>query len=86
MIQRTAPITLKAAKRRVLHVRDAGHERREGADDRHELRVDDRLAAVLLVERLRLQQVLALEKSRVRPVEDRRAGVPAQQVARSRCR
>ena len=43
---------------RVRHRPDARHKRRKGPDNRHEARDDDGLAAVLLVERMRLPQVL----------------------------
>ena len=44
-------------ERAVLHLRRAGDDRHERPDDRDEPGDDDRLAAVLLVEGLRLQQV-----------------------------
>ena len=44
----------------VVHRPDAGHERRERADDRHEAGDDDRLAAVLLVERVRRSRCFLL--------------------------
>ena len=43
----------------VGHLGRARHHRRERAEDRHEARDDDRLAAVLLVELVGLDQVLA---------------------------
>jgi hypothetical protein len=54
----------------VAHRADAGHEGGEGADDGDEAGDDDRLAAVLLVERVRLLQVLGVEEARFRVVED----------------
>ena len=42
----------------VVHLADAGDERREGPDDGHEPGQDDRHAAVPLVKRVRLEQVL----------------------------
>ena len=46
----------------VAHGAQAGDERGEGADDRHESGEDDRLAAVLLVELVRVGQVLRLDQ------------------------
>ena len=51
--QATAADDVVDGERRVGHRADAGDERRERADDRHEAREDDRLAAVLLVELVR---------------------------------
>jgi hypothetical protein len=71
----------------VAHRPDPGHERREGADDRNEPRQDDRLAAVLLVERVRAVEVLLLEKPDV-PLEcpraDRGADPVVHRVAQDR--
>ena len=47
---------------RVGHVARAGNERHERSHDRHEPRDDDGLAAVLLEERMRLLEVLAVEE------------------------
>ena len=58
-------------ERRVAHVGGAGDDRREGPDDRHELCHDDRLAAMLLVEIVRANQMRALEESRVFADEQR---------------
>src|SRR5579875_2553958 len=46
----------------IAHRTDAGHEGSEGADDRHEAREDDRLAAVFFVERLCPHQMFLVEK------------------------
>ena len=50
------------------HLRRAGDERHEGPHDRHEPAQDHRLAAVLLEERVRPLQVLAVQQ----PVRRRR--------------
>src|SRR5450759_4211799 len=52
----------------VVHRADSRDERRERADDRDEAGEDDRLLAVLLVERLGLAEMVLLEKAD-RPVE-----------------
>ena len=49
----------------VAHARHAGDDRHEGADERHEARDDDRLAAVLLVEGVRGLDVRGLEPARL---------------------
>ena len=50
-------------ERAVGHGAGAGDERHERADDRHEAAEDDGLAAVLLEERVRLRQVVAVEQT-----------------------
>ena len=47
----------------VGHIAGAGNERHERADDGHESCYDDRLAAVLLEEGVRLLQMLAVEQA-----------------------
>ena len=44
------------------HLRRAGHERHERAHDRHEAPEDHRLAAVLLEERVRARQMVAIQQ------------------------
>ena len=64
-------------------IRHSGHtreERRERADDRNEAADDDRDSAVLVVEGLRLQQVLALEPARFGLVKHLRPDVVADRV------
>ena len=56
----------------IAHLADAGDERGEGPDDRHEPRQDDREAAVLLVELVGAQQVLLVQEPRVLAREDLR--------------
>src|SRR5262245_25820349 len=46
----------------IRHAADAGHERREGADNRHEARQHNRLAAMLLIKPMRPQQVLLVQE------------------------
>ena len=65
----------------VAHLADAGDDRRERPQDRHELRQDDRLAAVPLVVLVRHPQVLAAEQQRVGPAVERLAGAIADLVA-----
>ena len=64
----------------IAHRADSCDERREGADDRHEPREDDRLAAVFLIEPVRLFQVLPLEYPAVCPLKDPRPHVVADSV------
>ena len=71
---------VEAQEAAVRHARDPGEERREGPDDRHETADDDRDAAVFVVERLRLAQVLLPEPARIRPLEDFRADVASDRV------
>src|SRR5262245_21170367 len=54
----------------VGHRPDAGDDRRERADDRHEAREDDRLAAVAVVKVLGAQQMCPTEEQRVLATED----------------
>src|SRR5690606_40443710 len=56
---------LESEEARIMHAADAGHERRERADDRHEAREHDRLAAVPFVETLRAHEMLRSEERRV---------------------
>ena len=65
----------------VPHVADAGHDRRERADDRDEPGQHDGLGAVLVEERLGLVDVRLLEQPAVRPPEDGRPDPLAEQVA-----
>ena len=53
---------VEGEKAPVPHLTDAGDERRERANDRHEARDDDRLTAVALVELLRSEEVLLVEE------------------------
>src|SRR5438874_9755268 len=64
----------------VVHLANAGDERGEGADDRDETRQDHRLTAVLLVERLGVQQVLFVKKARIFTLKNRRAQAPSEPV------
>jgi hypothetical protein len=52
-----APIDVVEHERRGRHLRRPGDERHERPDDRHEPAEDDRLAAVLLEERVRAGRV-----------------------------
>ena len=65
----------------VRHVGSAGDDGRERADDRHELREDDRLAAVPLVELVRADEVLAPEQQRVRTAVERVSRLAPDEVA-----
>src|SRR5580692_2502088 len=60
---------IKRQKPRVLHLANTRHEWRECADDGHELRVDDGLAPVLLVESMCPLQVFLLEQAGIRAIE-----------------
>src|SRR5207302_9306518 len=55
-------------------------DRSERPDDWHEPGEHDRLGAMLLVEPLRLQQVLPFEEARIWPREKSRAGLPPDPV------
>ena len=70
----------------VAHLRDAGDDGHERADERHEARDDDRLPAVLLVEVVRRLQVLGPEQAGARPVEDVRARAARRWCSSSRPR
>jgi hypothetical protein len=72
---------IKGGKPRILHASHSRHKRREGADHGNKLRVDQSLAAVLLVEFVGLFDVLLFEQQRIRPHEDSRPGAAAQQIA-----
>ena len=66
--QATAPDDVVEGERRGRHLRRAGHERHERADDRHEPAEDDGLSAVLLEERVRAFQMLPVQQRRCRTV------------------
>lgn len=57
---------------RIRHLRHSRNERRAGADDRDEPRIDDRPRAVLLVENLRTLQVIGMKETRLRAAENAR--------------
>ena len=65
---------------KIAHASHARHERREGAHDRNEFGVDQRLAAMLLIERLRPPDIFLLEKSRVLFRENLGTGAMSQEV------
>src|SRR5262245_4669692 len=72
---------IKREKSRIAHAAHACHERREGADNRHELRVNQRLSAMAPIKCLRLFDVLLFEQTRIGPAEDTRPRAVAQEVA-----
>src|SRR6185312_4357493 len=55
---------IKQREPRVVHLADPGDERREGPNDGNEPGQDDRLASVLLVEPLGVEQVLSIQQAR----------------------
>ena len=65
----------------VVHLADAGDDRGEGAHDRHELGQGDGLAPVALEEVRGAIDMLLLEETGVRPVEDRRSRLATDEVA-----
>ena len=65
----------------LVHVADAGRDRRERADDRHEAGEDDRESAEALEERVRALDVLDAEEAGFLALEDRRAALVADEVA-----
>ena len=80
-VHRAAPTMLKIVNSRTGISRDAGNRVGERADDGNEAREDDRLRAVPVEVVPRLVDVLLLEQSRVRPAEQSRAGLQADEVA-----
>ena len=80
--QRMPPMTLKVRNVRYFMRADARDDRRERPHDGHEAGQDEGLRAVLLEELVGLVDVLLLEELGVRPVEERRADLLAEHVAR----
>src|SRR5262249_32265763 len=71
---------IEEAESAVWHLADARDERRERPNDRHETRENDRLAAVLFVERLRADEVLLVEEQRRLALERARPDAVADRV------
>ena len=67
-------------KPQIIHAADARHERRERAEDRHEARDDDRLAAVLFVKLVRALQMFFIQKARCFTAEHARPDKAANPV------
>src|SRR5262249_61353413 len=75
-----APDDVEGDEATVLHFPHPGHHGREGPDDRHEAREDDRLPAVALVEGMGAQQVPALEEEGILAPEQERTRAVADPV------
>ena len=65
----------------LVHVADAGGDRREGADDRHEAGEDDRQPAEALEERVGALDVLDAEDAGLLALEDRGPALVADEIA-----
>ncbi len=66
-------------KPRVVHFADACYKRGKGSDDRHELRVDNRLPAMPFIEFMRAVEILAAEDLRVATLKESVSQRAAQQ-------
>jgi hypothetical protein len=78
---------IEGKEARVVHLADAGNEGRERPDDGHELGINDCLAAVPLIKRMRPIEVLAPEYFGIaleQTVTKRRSQQEADAVARDR--
>ena len=65
-----------------MHVPEPGHERSEGADDRHEPREEDRLGPIAGVKAVRAREVLRVEDARAFAREHTRPDIAADPVVR----